>query len=64
MKITDRQSRYKNGSLGTLTLTGLSLLWGVMLNLISPWWLIASVLTLLAGYSNEIAERQNTQLKF
>jgi hypothetical protein len=64
MKIPERQSKYKNGSLGTLTLSGLSLLWGVMLSLISPWWLILCVALLLAGYSNEVTDRQTNQLKF
>jgi len=56
-KIT--QTKYRSASLNTLTLTGLSLLWAVMLSLITPWWLIGSVLLLLAGYSNEISERTN-----
>ena len=60
MKMPDmnKQSTHKTHSLNTLTLTGLSLLWGTMLGLINPWWNIATVLLLLAGYGNEISERK------
>ena len=60
MKMPDmnKQSSHKTHSLNTLTLTGISLLWGTMLGLINPWWNIATVLLLLAGYGNEITERK------
>ena len=54
----NKQSSHKTHSLNTLTLTGISLLWGTMLGLINPWWNIATVLLLLAGYGNEISERK------
>lgn len=64
MKISDnvlnKESTHKTNSLNTMTLTGLSLMWGVMLNLISPYWTIGVVLCLLAGYGNEISERKKT----
>ena len=59
----NRESSHVTGSINTLTLTGLSLMWGTMLGLISPWWNIATVLILLAGYGNEIRKRdQNVRL--
>lgn len=40
--------------LNTMTLTGLSLLWGHMLGLISPWFTILTVFCLLIGMGQEI----------
>lgn len=60
MKLPNNQTKYRTGSLGTLTLTGLSLLWAVMLGIISPWWLGGALPLLLAGYSNEVTERNNS----
>ena len=56
--VLNKESSHKTNSLNTMTLTGISLLWGVMLNLISPYWTIGVVLCLLAGYGNEISERK------
>ena len=58
--ILNKESTHRTNSLNTMTLTGLSLMWGVMLNLISPYWTIGVVLCLLAGYGNEISERKKT----
>lgn len=60
MKMPDmnRESSHKTNSLNTLTLTGLSLMWGTMLGLINPWFNILTVLLLVAGYGNEISERK------
>jgi hypothetical protein len=60
MKMPDmnKQSSHKTHSLNTLTLTGISLLWGTMLGLINPWFNVLTVLLLLAGYGNEITERK------
>ena len=60
MKMPDmnKQSTHKTHSLNTLTLTGLSILWGTMLQMISPWWMILGGFLLLAGYGNEISERK------
>ena len=44
----------KAGNFNTLTLTGLSLLWAVLLNIISPWWIALSVPLLLGGYGSEL----------
>ena len=52
-----KDKHYITTGVNTISLTGLSLLWAVMLDLISPWWLIASIVTILSGYGNEIKER-------
>ena len=59
MKIPEawKDKHYITTGINTISLTGLSLLWAVMLDLISPWWLILSVVTILSGYGNEIKER-------
>ena len=54
-----KESTHKTPGVNTMSLTGLSILWGVMLNLISPWWMIASVLLILSGFGNEINKRKN-----
>jgi len=43
----------------TMSLIGLSLTWGHMLNLISLWFLPLTILTLLAGFGNEIRKRDS-----
>ncbi len=40
--------------LNTMTLTGLSLLWGLMLGLINPWFTILTVFCLLIGMGQEM----------
>ena len=54
-----RESSHTTPGVNTMSLTGLSLLWAVMLNLISPWWLTLSILTILAGYGSEISRRKD-----
>ena len=44
----------KSGPLNTLTLAGISVLWGVMLGLINPWWSVLATLCLLSGFGTEI----------
>ena len=54
-----RETSHTTPGVNTMSLTGLSLLWAVMLNLISPWWLTLSILTILAGYGSEISRRKD-----
>ena len=65
MKIPEylnRESSHMTNVLNTMSLTGISLLWGVMLGLISPWWNIGVFLFLAAGYGSEVRKRtQNGQ---
>ena len=44
----------KAGKFNTLTLTGLSLLWAVMLGLIHPGFIVLTIITLLGGYGSEL----------
>ena len=60
MKIPEylnKESTHKTLGVNTISLIGLSLLWGHMLNLISLWFLPLTFLTLLAGFGNEIRKR-------
>ena len=54
-----KESTHVTPTMNTMSLLGISLLWGVMLNLISPWWMIASVLSIMAGYGSEVRKRDN-----
>ena len=42
----------------TMTLTGVSLLWGQILGYLNPWYTILTVLCLLIGMGNEIIHRK------
>ena len=64
MKMPDlnRESSHSSNGINTLTLTGVSLLWGHMLSLITPWLLPLTVLCLLAGYGTEVRKRQKQEV--
>ena len=56
------ESTHITPGVNTISLIGLSLLWGHMLDLISPWFLPLTIISLLAGFGNEIRRRdQNAQ---
>ena len=46
--------------LNTMTLAGLSLLWGHMLSLIHPWFIPLTVITLLLGMGQEMQFKKET----
>lgn len=52
-----QESSHKTLGVNTMSLLGLSLLWGHMLSLISLWFLPLTVMCLLAGFGNEIRKR-------
>ena len=59
MKIPEymsKESSHVTLGVNTMSLIGLSLVWGHMLQLISLWFLPLTVLTLLAGFGNEITK--------
>jgi len=61
MKLPDylkQESTHVTPGVNTISLIGLSLLWGHMLNLISIWFLPLTILSLLAGFGNEIRKRE------
>jgi|TARA_R110000764_G_scaffold51692_1_gene112931 hypothetical protein len=57
----NKESSHVTNSLNTMTLTGISLLWGTMLGLLNPWWTIGTVLFLTAGYGSEINKRKESE---
>tara|TARA_R100001460_G_scaffold38649_3_gene73199 strand:+ start:3214 stop:3405 length:192 start_codon:yes stop_codon:yes gene_type:complete len=62
MRIPDylkNDSSHVTMGVNTMSLIGLSLTWGHMLNLISLWFLPLTILTLLAGFGNEIRKRDS-----
>ena len=58
MKLPEQRA-YTVG-LNVISVLGLSLLWGVMLDLISPWWLALSALSMFCGFGLEIHEKKPT----
>jgi hypothetical protein len=59
----NKESSVKTGPLNTLTLSGLSLFWAIVLGYASPWWWLLAVPLLLGGYGNEISPRKDSQLR-
>ena len=60
MKVSEylnKESSHKTLGVNTMSLVGLSLMWGHMLSLISIWFLPLTILSLLAGFGNEIRKR-------
>ena len=60
MKVNEylnKESSHKTLGVNTMSLIGLSLVWGHMLDLISLWFLPLTIITLLAGFGNEIRKR-------
>ena len=60
MKIPEymsKESSHTTLGVNTMSLIGLSLVWGHMLQLINLWFLPLTILTLLAGFGNEIRKR-------
>ena len=60
MKMTEylnKESSHITLGVNTMSLVGLSLTWGHMLNLISLWFLPLTILCLLAGFGNDIRKR-------
>ncbi len=52
-----QQSPHMTNGVNTMSLLGLSLLWGHMLNLISIWFLPLTVISIVAGFGNEVRKR-------
>ena len=53
----NKESSHVTLGVNTMSLIRLSLIWGHMLDLISLWFLPLTILTLLAGFGNEIRKR-------
>jgi len=62
--ISDFQTNRLCGPLNVFSLTTVSLVWGHMLGLISPWFLPVTFCALLVGYGSEIQkEKPQEQIK-
>jgi len=49
-----RKTKLKAHALNTMSLTGISLLWGVMLGLINPWFSLLSAFCIAIGFGSEV----------
>ena len=54
----NKESSHTTIGVNTMSLVGLTLMWGHMLDYISLWFLPLTILTLLAGFGNEIRKRE------
>jgi hypothetical protein len=54
-----KESTHATLGVNTMSLLGLSLLWGHMLDLISLWFLPLTILSIIAGFGNEIRKRDS-----
>ena len=52
-----KESTHQTLGVNTMSLIGLSLVWGHMLDLISLWFLPLTIISLLAGFGNEVRKR-------
>ena len=61
MKIPEylkKESSHKTLGVNTMSLVGISLLWGHMLNLISLWFLPLTIFAVMSGFGNEVTKRE------
>ena len=52
-----KESTHVTLGVNTMSLLGLSLVWGHMLDIISLWFLPLTILCILAGFGNEVRKR-------
>jgi hypothetical protein len=52
-----KESTHQTLGVNTMSLLGLSLVWGHMLDIISLWFLPLTILCILAGFGNEVRKR-------
>ena len=57
MKLPDIKKNYNVAVLNVATLVTVSLVWGMMLGLISPWFSVLAGLTGILGYGSEVREK-------
>jgi len=53
----NKESSHTTLGINTMSIVGISLMWGHMLSLINLWFLPLTIITLLAGFGNEIRRR-------
>lgn len=49
-------SEEKTKYINTMSIAGLSLLWGQMLGMLNPWFTPLTVLTIIIGYGSELSK--------
>jgi len=59
--ISDFQNNRLCGPLNVFSLTTISMVWGHMLGLLSPWFLPLTFIMLLVGYGSEIQKEKPKQ---
>jgi len=52
-----KESTHMTPGINTLSVTGVSLLWGHMLGLISPWFIPLTFICIAGGFGNEVRRR-------
>jgi len=52
-----KESTHQTLGVNTMSLLGFSLVWGHMLDIISLWFLPLTILSILAGFGNEVRKR-------
>jgi hypothetical protein len=52
MNLSEEKTRYIN----TMSITGISLLWGQMLGMLNPWFTPLTVLCIIVGYGSELSK--------
>jgi hypothetical protein len=56
MRMNLEQYNQKTRYINTMSIAGVSLLWGQMLGMLNPWFTPLTVLTLMIGYGSELQQ--------
>ena len=56
MRMNLEQYSQKTRYINTMSIAGVSLLWGQMLGMLNPWFTPLTVLTLMIGYGSELQQ--------
>jgi hypothetical protein len=52
-------SEEKTKFINTMSIAGVSMLWGQMLGMLSPWFTPLTVITIIIGYGSELQKPNN-----
>jgi hypothetical protein len=64
MKLPEQlKKQYHPAPLNAFSLGGVSLIWGHMFSLISPWWLLLTVPMIIIGFGSEAREVPEKDVK-
>lgn len=55
-------SEEKTKFINTMSITGISMLWGQMLGMLNPWFTPLTVLTIIIGYGSELQRPKDSLL--